>query len=116
MQNLSEGVTTKHPKDTKAEDKRGVSLALTCVHRRPGFRRSKGGVFSGLSGVSWAQSLGRFSSHELKYGFDLNRDIPRQRPHAHGAAGTDPVGFAKHLGEQLAAPVDHFRMIKEIRR
>jgi len=51
---------------------------------------------------------------DLENRFDLDRDVSWQRTHADGAARTDPVLVSKHFGEQLAAAIDHHRLLLEI--
>src|SRR3989454_901599 len=52
----------------------------------------------------------------LKHRLNLHRDIPRQRPHTHGAAGADAVLGAEDVAKQLTATVDDLRMVAKIRR
>src|SRR5262249_24893195 len=47
-------------------------------------------------------------------GFDLDRDLVRQRAHADSRTGV-AAGVAEHFGEQIGAAIDHFRLVSEFR-
>ena len=55
-------------------------------------------------------------SRELEDHFDFDGDVARERAQADGAAGADAVFRSPDFGEEFAAAVDHFRVVKKIRR
>src|SRR5207244_3130244 len=58
----------------------------------------------------------RRTSLNFENGFNLHRDVTRQRPHAHCAARTDSIFLPKDFSKQLAATIDHCRVVSKVRR